>query len=31
MVLGEYLKVTVHICTGGTKIAEDKRMLKEGV
>jgi hypothetical protein len=30
MVLGEYLKVTVHICTGGTKMGEDKKALKEG-
>lgn len=29
--LGEYMKVTVHLCTGGTNIAEDKRILREGV
>jgi superfamily II DNA/RNA helicase len=29
--LGEYLKVTVHTCTGGTNIAEDKKRLREGV
>lgn len=31
MALGQHLKVTVHICTGGTKVAEDKRILQEGV
>lgn len=31
MCLGEYLKVKVHSCTGGTNIAEDKRKLQEGV
>lgn len=31
MVLGEYLKVSVHICTGGTKISEEKKAFKEGV
>jgi len=31
MVLGEYMKVTVHVCTGGTKIADDKKALREGV
>lgn len=29
--LGEYLKVTVHVCTGGTNIGEDIKILKEGV
>jgi len=30
MCLGEYLKAKVHVCTGGTNIAEDKRQLSEG-
>ncbi len=29
--LGEYLKVSVHVCTGGTNIGEDIKILKEGV
>ena len=31
MCLGEYLKVVVYSCTGGTNIAEDRKRLKEGV
>lgn len=31
MCLGEYLKIVVYSCTGGTNIQEDKRRLKEGV
>lgn len=31
MCLGEYLKIKVYSCTGGTNIAEDRRRLKEGV
>ena len=31
MCLGEYLKITVHICTGGTNIGEDIKKLKDGV
>jgi len=31
MCLGEYLKISVHICTGGTNIGEDIKKLKEGV
>lgn len=30
MCLGEYLKINVHICTGGTSTVEDKKKLKEG-
>lgn len=29
--LGEYLNVSVHVCTGGTNIGEDIKKLKEGV
>ena len=29
--LGEYLKITVHACIGGTSVQEDKVKLKEGV
>jgi len=29
--LGEFLKIKVHMCCGGTVIAEDKRKLSEGV
>jgi len=29
--LGLYLKISVHLCTGGTQIIEDKKKLKEGV
>lgn len=29
--LGVFLKAKVHICTGGTQVAEDKKVLKEGV
>lgn len=29
--IGEYLKTSVHTCTGGTNVAEDKKKLKEGV
>lgn len=29
--LGLYLKVGVHLCTGGTQVMEDKKKLKEGV
>ncbi len=29
--LGLYLKISVHLCTGGTQISEDKKKLKEGV
>mmetsp|Transcript_53603 Transcript_53603/g.61507 ORF Transcript_53603/g.61507 Transcript_53603/m.61507 type:complete len:405 (+) Transcript_53603:73-1287(+) len=29
--LGEYLNVSVHVCTGGTNIGEDIKILKEGV
>lgn len=29
--LGVYLKAQVHLCTGGTQVAEDKKRLKEGV
>jgi len=29
--LGEYLKISVHICTGGTNIGEEIKKLKEGV
>eukprot|EP01015_Nassula_variabilis_P036245 TRINITY_DN92_c0_g1_i5.p1 TRINITY_DN92_c0_g1~~TRINITY_DN92_c0_g1_i5.p1 ORF type:complete len:396 (-),score=109.22 TRINITY_DN92_c0_g1_i5:123-1310(-) len=29
--IGEYLNVSIHLCTGGTNIAEDKRILREGV
>jgi len=31
MCLGEFLGVSVYICTGGTNVGEDKRRLKEGV
>eukprot|EP01017_Pseudomicrothorax_dubius_P047713 TRINITY_DN85_c0_g1_i4.p1 TRINITY_DN85_c0_g1~~TRINITY_DN85_c0_g1_i4.p1 ORF type:complete len:389 (-),score=150.49 TRINITY_DN85_c0_g1_i4:180-1346(-) len=31
MCLGEYLKVTVHPCTGGTNVAIDRKALSEGV
>ena len=31
MCLGEFLKVKVYSCTGGTNIGQDKRNLKEGV
>jgi len=31
MCLGEYMKISVHICTGGTNIGEDIKKLKEGV
>ena len=29
--LGVFLKISVHLCTGGTQVAEDKKKLKEGV
>lgn len=29
--LGEYLKVSVHLCIGGTNIMEERKKLKEGV
>jgi len=29
--LGLYLKAQVHLCTGGTQVAEDKKRLKDGV
>jgi len=29
--LSTYLKISVHLCTGGTQIIEDKKKLKEGV
>ena len=29
--LGVYLKASVHLCTGGTQVADDKKKLKEGV
>jgi translation initiation factor 4A len=29
--LGLYLKISVHLCTGGTQIMEDKKKLKDGV
>ena len=29
--LGIYLKASIHICTGGTQVSEDKKRLKEGV
>lgn len=29
--LGVYLKAKIHLCTGGTQVAEDKKSLKEGV
>lgn len=28
--LGMYLKCKVHLCTGGTKVLNDKQKLKEG-
>jgi len=31
MCLGEYLKVNVHICTGGTNVMEERKKLAEGV
>jgi len=31
MCLGEYLKVTVHICTGGTNVMDERKKLQEGV
>lgn len=31
MCLGEFLKIQVYSCTGGTNIGVDKRTLKEGV
>jgi translation initiation factor 4A len=31
MCLGEYLKVTVHICTGGTNVMDERKRLQEGV
>jgi len=31
MAIGEHLKVSCHTCTGGTKVSEDKRILKDGV
>jgi translation initiation factor 4A len=31
LALGEYLKVKVHACVGGTKVQEDMAILKEGV
>jgi translation initiation factor 4A len=31
MCLGEYLKVNVHICTGGTNVMEERKKLQEGV
>jgi len=29
--LGEYLKVSVHICTGGTNVMDERKRLAEGV
>ncbi len=29
--LGEFLKIKVHMCCGGTVISEDRRKLQEGV
>ena len=29
--LGEYLKVNVHICTGGTNVMDERKKLQEGV
>jgi translation initiation factor 4A len=29
--LGEFLKIKVHMCCGGTTIAVDKKILSEGV
>jgi len=31
MCLGEYLKVSVHICTGGTNVIDERKKLQEGV
>jgi translation initiation factor 4A len=31
LALGEYLKVKVHACVGGTKVVDDVAILKEGV
>jgi len=31
MCLGEYLKVSVHICTGGTNVMDERKKLQEGV
>lgn len=31
MCLGEFLKVTVHLCTGGTNLAEERKKLQEGM
>jgi translation initiation factor 4A len=31
MCLGEYLKVSVHICTGGTNVMDERKRLQEGV
>jgi superfamily II DNA/RNA helicase len=28
--IGMYLKIKVHLCTGGTKVLNDKQKLKEG-
>jgi len=28
--LGVYLKLKVHLCTGGTQVIHDKQKLKEG-
>lgn len=29
--LGEYLKINVHICTGGTNVMDERKKLQEGV
>jgi translation initiation factor 4A len=31
MCLGEYLKINVHICTGGTNVMDERKRLQEGV
>jgi len=31
MCLGEYLKISVHICTGGTNVMDERKRLQEGV
>jgi len=29
--IGEFMKIKAHICTGGTKVAEDVKALRDGV
>ena len=29
--LGKFMELKIHLCTGGTSVAEDKKVLKEGV